>query len=348
MFLELDVAVLILTQVEEQFLDLVAESDVVGILGHVIEESVDFINDTIGVLLVAVIEEVLALLVDAVPFLGGFIFEDVSVFAETFANVSIETFPPVGEFGIIVGICDEVIDGIEDIVHGCAVSKVLEERLELGLCFLEVVVLSCAFDFAMGVLGDGTGVSSVFLSETDECVNGLLVILMLLDFDHHLLQTMDGLIATFLRDFVIEIILGLILGILFDFTSFVLVFVRDSVGDAILGRLSALFSASFLVDVTARSLVGVFVCGTSTSFFGVRLTCCTLSSVALDTVSVILSLIFGILGFGFILVLQIAERWRSFVPLMVWRGFVNLFETILVGTKFAGSLCASVGGHIAS
>src|SRR5579871_3568581 len=97
MLLEFDIAILILAEIDKQFLDLIAESNRVRIIGHVIKPTLDFVEQTVGVFFVAVIEEVLSLFLNLVPFVGRFVVENVPFLLETPANESIKTFPPICE-----------------------------------------------------------------------------------------------------------------------------------------------------------------------------------------------------------------------------------------------------------
>lgn len=229
MLLELDVAVLVLSQIEEQFLNFIAKSNGIRVIGHEVEPPLNFVDESIRVFLVSILEEITTLVLESVPFIRCLVLEDVPSLAKTLADVSIDSLGPIVELGITVCVVDEIGCGIEDIVHGGTVGKDLEESPELDVGFLEVTVFDGTYRFTVGVLSDIRGVADIFLRETDECIDRLHVVLVLLDFDNHLLQTSDRLIATFLGDLVVEIIPGPIAHVVLDVSGSIFVLVGDSV-----------------------------------------------------------------------------------------------------------------------
>ena len=117
MGLELDVAVLVLAQIGKQFLNLVSESNGIGIVSHVVGPSGDFVVETVGVIFVPIVEKILALFLEFVPFLGRFVLQNVTIFAETLADELIEVLGPSRELWVIVCIRDEIISCVEHIIH---------------------------------------------------------------------------------------------------------------------------------------------------------------------------------------------------------------------------------------
>ena len=346
MFLEDDVTVCVLSEIEEQFLNFVAEVDIVGVFSHVVEPSIDFIDDAIGVFLVSILEEVLSSLLKMVPFLSRLILNNISFLLQALADESINVTPPSIEFGIVVGINDEIVDSVKNVIHGGAVREVLEKGLELMLSLFEVGVASGALRFNLGVFGDILRMAGVFLGETNEGIDGISVVVMLLNLNNHLLQAIDSLIAALRVDFLLEIFLGLLLIGIFDILGLFLVLIGDLFGDALLGGRETSVSAGLLINVAAGGLVGVLVRGSSGGDLRVRLTGRALCGVLLNGISVILRSIGCALPFLFSLIFHLTERRRGIMPLVIRGRFVDLIEPILVGTKRPCSVAGGIGSHV--
>ena len=210
----------------------------------------------------------------------------------------------------------------------------------------------------MDIESDRICVTSILFSEVDECIDGFQIVFMLLDLDNHFLEAIDGLVAAFLRELFVEIVLCLVLGALGNIAGFVFVLVGNIVGEigrTILDGLQPGLSAGLLIDIAAGLVVRMFVGGTSTSFLGVGLSGSTLGGVLGDTLSFLLGstnrAIFAALrGREFVLglTLHLAERWRGLVPSMVGGRFVNLVESLLVGAKLLSCVLGSIGRHVAA
>jgi len=132
MRLELSLAVLILTEVEEELLDSITEGDVLSVLVELIDVELELIGNSVGVVAVAVTEEELALVVELVPLLGGRVLEDVALLLEALADVLVHVSEPALKLGITVGIAVDDVDGVEHVVQRGAVGEALDESLEVG------------------------------------------------------------------------------------------------------------------------------------------------------------------------------------------------------------------------
>src|SRR5271156_1338718 len=139
----------------------------------------------------------------------------------------------------------------------------------------------------MSILSNSLGVASIFFCETEESVNGFLVVFMLLDLNNHLLQAEDSLVATLVGNFVFEITLSSLLVVL----CLLLVFVRNGIGDTLFGRFPTSRSTSRLVDIATRSIVGMFISCTTGSFTGIRLAASAFRCIASNTNGMFLSLL---------------------------------------------------------
>ena len=132
MRLEGDLAVCIVAEIEEEFLDSVAESLVLWVRIELLAQEVKLVQNAVGVISVAVAEEELSLIVQAVPLLGGGVLEDVALLLETSSCVLVKIFEPVLKLRVLVGISVDVIEGLEEIVGARRVRKTLDECLEIS------------------------------------------------------------------------------------------------------------------------------------------------------------------------------------------------------------------------
>jgi hypothetical protein len=73
MRLEGRLAILIVAKIQEEFLDSITESLVLGITLELLGEELDLIEDAIGVTSITFSEKMMTLIVDLVPFIGGLI-----------------------------------------------------------------------------------------------------------------------------------------------------------------------------------------------------------------------------------------------------------------------------------
>lgn len=131
MRLELSLSVLVLTEVEEELLDSIAEGNVLLVLVELINVEFELVGNSVGVVAVAVAEKELALVVELVPLLGGLVLKDVALLLETLANVLVHVGEPTLELRVVVSIAVDDVDRVEHVVEGGAIGEALDEGLEV-------------------------------------------------------------------------------------------------------------------------------------------------------------------------------------------------------------------------
>lgn len=131
MRLELSLSVLVLTKVEEELLNSIAEGNVLLVLVELVNVEFELIGNSVGVVAVAVAEEELALVVELVPLLSGLVLKNVALLLETLANVLVHVSEPTLELRVVVSIAVDDVDRVEHVVEGGAVGEALDEGLEV-------------------------------------------------------------------------------------------------------------------------------------------------------------------------------------------------------------------------
>lgn len=127
--LESSVAAVVLAKIVEQLVEGVGESRVLGISVELVAQELELLKDTVRVRLVTVTEEEVALIIYLVPLIRRSILQDVALLLEALADVDIQVLEPVLQLRIPVGVLVDLVDGIEQVVHGGAVRKTLNKRL---------------------------------------------------------------------------------------------------------------------------------------------------------------------------------------------------------------------------
>jgi hypothetical protein len=131
--LEGRLAVVVMAKVVEQLGERVGEGRVLVVLVELVAEELDLIDDAIGVTPILVAQEVVAVVVETVPLVGGLVVQDVALLLEAAADVSVHSLEPILELGVTVGINVDGVDGVPEIVRGGAVGEALKQSLQVLL-----------------------------------------------------------------------------------------------------------------------------------------------------------------------------------------------------------------------
>jgi hypothetical protein len=198
MLLEGRLTTLVISKIEEELLETVAELLAEGVSSELVAEELDLIDKTVGVGSISLTEKEVSSVIESVTLIVGGVLENVSLLLEALANISVKVLEPLAELGIVIRILVDLIKSIEKIVRRSAVGKSLNQKLEVILSGLEVIIIMNTLDILLSVVSQLLAVAGIGLSQAEKSLNGLSVILMALDLDNHLLQSPDGLFATFL------------------------------------------------------------------------------------------------------------------------------------------------------
>jgi len=205
MFLEGWLSLIVGAQGLEEPLNGSAELLRFWVLGKLLREESGLVDNMISVLSVSVPEEETSLVDKTVVLVGGVWLKNISLLLQDAADVAVDALEVVLELRVTVCIGIEVVKGIKKIVQAGVVGEPLNENLEIPLSSLDVAILSNALVLAGRVLSKGMSMIGVVLSKVEKSIDGLLVVLVVLNLNNHLLQSPNGLIAAFLWDLILEI-----------------------------------------------------------------------------------------------------------------------------------------------
>lgn len=132
MFLEDRLAILIITKILEELLHSQSESLVLWVLVELIGEELNLIHDTVRMVTVTVPQEEIATIVELVPFFVGSVLHDESLLLEALSDKQIHVLEPSSEFGILLGITVDVVDGLKEVIGRSAIGEALDHCLELS------------------------------------------------------------------------------------------------------------------------------------------------------------------------------------------------------------------------
>lgn len=343
MLLEGWLAVLIVAKIVEQLLERLSEPVVVGIDSELITHEPELVHDAVGVVAVAVAEQIVSLLVELVVLASGVGLHNVTLFLETAADVAVDRAEPVLEFGVIIGIAVDVVDSTHQVVSTSVVGETLDENLEVMLGLMQVGVLAGSFNTTDTLGSCVLSVAGVGLCEMEESVDGFSVVLVALDLDDHLLETPDSLLAAVLGHLLLEIVLGAVAVLA---TPLLLVFGRVLV-DTTLEIVNPLAEAGRDVDTSVGSLALV-LSGDLGSLARVpgSIGVGSLGHVSSDISKVIA--IDGLVAVNLLteLLFEVVPRKVGGVmPLMVGGGGVDVVELILRRVHAASSLGSSIAAN---
>lgn len=130
-WLERRLSILVGAQVLEQLVHGLPESLVERVIVEFVTKEFDLIENTVGVVLVAITQEEVALIVQLVPLFGGLILKNVALLLQALANVSVKMSEETLEFWVLVGITVDGVDRIKQIIHGCIVGETFENDLQV-------------------------------------------------------------------------------------------------------------------------------------------------------------------------------------------------------------------------
>lgn len=132
MGLEGGLAVLIVAKIKEELVDRLSELPVLLVGIELLADELELVRNAVGVAAVTTAQELVTLVVDLVPLLGGTILQDVTLLLQALADVLVEVPEPALELGILIGILVDLVDRIDKVVGGGAVGEALEECLDVG------------------------------------------------------------------------------------------------------------------------------------------------------------------------------------------------------------------------
>lgn len=132
MGLEFWLAVTVVAEIVEEPVHGLGKRLVVRVLVELLTEELELLNDTIGVIPVALAQEEVALVVKLVVLLGGLVLEDEALLLQALANVGVEVLEETSELGVFVGVTVDLVDRVEEIIHGSAVGEALKHDLHIG------------------------------------------------------------------------------------------------------------------------------------------------------------------------------------------------------------------------
>jgi len=181
--LVLEVTFRVEEEVGEESLDGFSETLVESIVGVLSEEVLNLVEESIlvsSVFAVLGIPELLARVLEFLSTTVTLILHDVSRFLEALTNVAVEFVEPVTKFGIVLRIGVELVNSVEDTVHGGTVGESLEESSELVLSALVVGVVTNRSNGSSGLLAGLLSLNLVVFSLVHEELDSLLVILVAL------------------------------------------------------------------------------------------------------------------------------------------------------------------------
>lgn len=223
-------------QVLGQPLPVLSESLVQRIIAHGHEEVRDLVTEVLEVGLVLVVEVLPSVISEPLALSGRVVVEDVTGLEQGLVNVLVGSVVPVSETLVLSGVSVHLVDGVPQGLHGLTVGEPLEEspKLERGLVVLRVIGdLGGRVD---AVALDVLGVALVVFGLVEEEAHGLLVVLVLLAIDDDLLQSVDELLPSLLREGVLDNVSSLV----DSAGSLLSVLVGDGVESLVLGLLSVL------------------------------------------------------------------------------------------------------------
>ncbi len=132
MRLERRLAVFVVAEIHEQALHGITKSPVLRVLLEVVGIRLQLVDDAVGVAAIALAEELMALVVDVVPLVGGRVLHDEALLLQTLADEVVELAEPVLQLPVVVGITVDGVDGVHDVVEGGVVGESLDQGLEIS------------------------------------------------------------------------------------------------------------------------------------------------------------------------------------------------------------------------
>jgi hypothetical protein len=208
MRLEDRLAILVVTKILEQLLERLSKGVVLSVLVELVGKELDLIDDTVGVASVLVTEEVSALIVQLIPLASGLLLKDVTLLKEASTDVRVHGLEPVLELAVVISIAVDLADGLPEILGGSTVGETLKDGAEITLGGVETTagILS-----SVGrSLANSAGVAAVGLSQAEESLDGLGVVLVLLALKDHLLEAPDSLVLALLGHLLVKIVASLV------------------------------------------------------------------------------------------------------------------------------------------
>lgn len=124
-------ALLVVSEIGEQLLDRSRERRVVRIGVELFADELELIQNTVGVVAVAIAKQEVALVVQTVGLLVGLFLHDVALLLQCFSDVAVEVLEEVLQFGVLFGITVDLVDRVEQVIRGGAVGETLEQDLQV-------------------------------------------------------------------------------------------------------------------------------------------------------------------------------------------------------------------------
>lgn len=372
MGLEDRLAVLVVTKVLEQLCQRLSKGVVLRILVELVGEELDLVNNTVGVAAVLVAEEVSTLIVELIPLTGGLVLQNVALLKEASADVRVHRLEPILELAVVISVLVDLADSLPKILGGGTVGESLNDSAEVALSGTETTtgVLS-----SVGrSLANGATVAAVSLSQTEESLDGLGVVLVLLALKNHLLEAPDSLVLALLRHLLVEVVVGLAAVLLVALEDVLLGLRVDLVVELLLGSLLGGTLASLGVGLASGVASGISRCarggrnvarlGASGDLRVVHALLVGLEVTLLIALNGLLlsrssrvdtsgSDVLGILlrvatvnALGLLLEVLLGEI-RGLMPDIVLSRLVQLLELLLRGTNTGSSVGSGITSHVA-
>jgi hypothetical protein len=115
--LEGRLAVLIVAKVVEELVHRLGEGFVLRVLVELLANELELVDDSVGVIPVAVTEQELAVVVKLVPLGVGVILEDVALLLQAAANELVHVGEPALQLGILLSIAVDLVDGVGEVIE---------------------------------------------------------------------------------------------------------------------------------------------------------------------------------------------------------------------------------------
>jgi hypothetical protein len=166
--LEGEVALLVEEQVLGEPLDVVTETLVERVIGEGGEPELDLVGQSLLVSPVLLGEEVLSGLSELLALLLAVILEDVAGLEQASSDKLVEVGEPVSEVRVVLGVGVDLVESLDDVVHGLSVGESLEESSELESRVGDSGVRLELVGSVGALVGDVLGVAVVVLESVEE------------------------------------------------------------------------------------------------------------------------------------------------------------------------------------
>jgi hypothetical protein len=131
MRLECRLAVFVMAQIREELVDGLGKLSVLLVGVELLTDELELIGNAVSVTTVTTAKELVALVVDLVPFFSRAILKDIALLLKAFVDVLVQVPEPALEFRVIISVPVNLVDGVDEVISRGAVGKALEEGLDV-------------------------------------------------------------------------------------------------------------------------------------------------------------------------------------------------------------------------